>query len=186
MALPSWRLIPAVLLASLSLSTQAVAQTAGTCLTDAEAHKLVLYALPGVADQLGDACKANLPATAYLIQSRQTLIARFDKSALSSAAGARLAFAKLAGVNSTVFEKLDNTTLRTLIGAGIASAMGKGIKAGECRIINDVLEQLDPLPPENLANLIGVALREAGKKPDSSAQSGSKPERNPFRICGTE
>ncbi|HEX7871348.1 MAG TPA: hypothetical protein VF475_00445 [Sphingobium sp.] len=75
--------------------------------------------------------------------------------------------------------EIHDKMVRSLIGMGVASAMGKGIKAGDCRIINDVLEQLDPLPPENVAALIGVALRESGKKID---KSGS----NPFRICGAQ
>lgn len=176
----SGKLMPAVMLACLSTHAGAVTAAApATCLTETEVHGLILYAMPDIAEQLGTSCAAaGLPASAYLVRSGADLLARY-KAAAPTASVARVALAKMAGAPIDKFNALDDQGLHAIVGAGIASSMAKGIKPGDCRIVSDVLEQLAPLPPENIASLLGVVLREAGRKPD-------KHDAGPFRICGTE
>ena len=173
------RLVPALMLAS--LSTQAVAQTAPVCLTEPEMRSLIIYALPEVVDQLGKACTPSLPSAAYLVRSRAGLVTRYSAAAAPEASAARQAFFKVAGLGSGKFDALDDKAVHDLIGIGIASSLQKGINPGSCRVINDVLEQLAPLPPQNMAALISLALREVGNKPGAGDKTN-----NPFRICGTE
>ncbi|HEX7854365.1 MAG TPA: hypothetical protein VF503_11780 [Sphingobium sp.] len=173
------RLLPALMLAS--LSTQGAAQPAPACLSEPEMRSLIVYAMPEVADQLGKACAPSLPSAAYLVRSRADLVTRYSAAAAPEASVARQAFFKVAGLGSGKLDALDETAVHSLISIGIASALEKGIKPGSCRVVNDVLEQLAPLPPQNMAALISLALREVGNKPGAGDKTN-----NPFRICGTE
>lgn len=167
----------AAALALASLPAQAVAAEA-PCLTEREVRGLILYAMPDIIEQGGGSCAAVLPADSYIARSRADLLARY-RAAAPPASVARTGIARMAGVPEDRFAALDDKALHALVAAGLSSAMAKGIKTGDCRIVSDVLEQLAPLPPANIASLLVIALREAGRKPD-------RKDANPFHICGTE
>jgi len=169
-------------LALLLALTPSLAQAAeAPCLTEEEANGLVRFALPDVVGQLSNSCAKTLPANAYLIRARADLVERFATTAATSAPVARTALGKMAGLKPAQAANLSDQTLRDLMGIGIAEAVDGKMKPKDCMLIDAVLEQLEPLPADNMARLIGIALREGSK-----AKPGETPKKNPLRICGGE
>lgn len=178
MARTSGRLALTILLA---LTPSLAIAAEPPCLTGAEADGLVRFALPDVVAKLSDACAATLPGTAYLVRARTDLVKKYTEAAGPAAPVARIALGKIARLKPAQAENLSNATLRDLMGIGIAEAVGGKMKPKDCTLVSAILEQLEPLPADNMARLIGIALREGGKpKPDET------PKNNPLRICGDQ
>lgn len=156
----------------------ALAETARSCMTPVEAEALIQYALPDIIDHLGKACTIKLPATSYLIRSRVDLVDRYTQAATPALPIARVAFGKVAGIKAEQVENLRDETLRGLLSMGIGTAIDGKFKPKDCGMIDQILELLAPLPPENMAKLIGIALREGDKpKQDDTGKS------SPLRLC---
>jgi hypothetical protein len=156
----------------------AMAQEERACLAPVEAQALIRYAMPEIIGQVSKACAASLPGTAYLVRSRDDLVARYTKASLPSLPVARLAFAKITKMAPDQIGKLRGETLRDMLGLGIAGAISGKIKPKDCGLINEIFEQLDPLPPENMTKLIGIAMREGDK-----AKNGDTTRSSPLRLC---
>ncbi|MCE7797970.1 hypothetical protein LWE61_15585 [Sphingobium sufflavum] len=159
----------------------AIAATQGACMTDAEAEALVQYALPDIIDQLGAACATSLPATGYLTRNRGDLIARYRQAAAPALPTARHAFGKMTGIKAAQMKTMQDGTLRDLLGIGIAEAIGGNLKPRDCTTVDTVVELTAPLPPQNMAKLIGMLLR-AGNSPGKTG--AARP--SSFRLCDGE
>lgn len=155
------------------MPSMAATQAHAACLSPQEQRALVQYALPDVVGQLGDSCSATLPADAYLIRDRAALVTRYEIAAKPVVGGAKTALGKIAGLPPEQMAVFSDDTVRGMIKGGVAAAVTGKIKPKDCTLVSEILQQLAPLPPENIAALIGVALREGGKKDASS----------PFTLC---
>lgn len=171
----------ALALMLISVPSMAVAQGTQACLTAADADALVRYALPDIIGQVGTSCAASLPATAYLIRNQTELAKRYGELAAPALPGARRAFGKIAGLNPKQTENLKDETLRALLGMGINTVVSGKLKPKDCSTVDEILTLLAPVPPENMAKLIGIALREGNKlKTDDTATPSI------FRLCAGE
>jgi hypothetical protein len=163
----------------------AAAQTGSACLTDAEAQGLVQYALPHAIEQIGTTCGTTLPASAYLTRSGSELRTRYSTAATAVEPVAQLAFAKMIGVKPADMAKLGKDGLRGILSLAISQAVAGKVKPADCVLLDAVLEQLAPLPPENMVRLIGIALRASDKSapPPAAGIQGNPRPSNPFRLC---
>jgi len=100
------------------------------------------------------------------------LAARYLIRSSFAANGARVALGKISGMAAEDIAKLSNETVRNLLAVGVQQAIGKGIGANDCRIIDQVLEQLEPLPPENMANLLAIAMVEGNRAKQAKGTAG--------------
>jgi hypothetical protein len=155
--------LPVAILASFSLATNSAAATPENCVTETEAAAIFASMLPDMIDGLRDKCATHLPANSFLAGNADALIARYKTTADQQWPAAKLAFGKIAG-ESEAAAKMPDQFLRPLIGSMIGSEVFKDLKPADCGGANRVIENLAPLPPENVAALIGAVLAMAGDK----------------------
>jgi hypothetical protein len=60
-------------------------------------------------------------------------------------------------------DKLPDEHFRPMLGAMVGSELVKDVRAEDCAGASRIVESLAPLPPENVANLIGAILVLADK-----------------------
>ena len=161
-------------LALSGLATSAHAQSK-QCLSQTEASALVGYALPDLLSGVRDKCKLSLPASAFLSSRSTELEARYRVEANSLWPQAKVAFVKMVG-EDPMMKKLPDTALRPLLTAAFSTAITDDLKASDCPTANGLVEALAPLPPQNLARLIGLILAAEDKGSDAAGKSG-------FDIC---
>lgn len=159
------------LVLALSLGTSATATTAQNCLSEAEGTAVFAAMLPDLIDGLRDRCAAHLPANAFLATNADALIAQYKAHADQQWPAAKLAFGRIAG-QEEMTDKLPDEFFRPMVGAMVGAELVKDLKAEDCAGASRVVENLAPLPPENVAGLIGaiLVLAEDDKDPDDSFQ----------------
>lgn len=133
-------------------------------LSEAEINAVALYAMPHAFRSVQARCTGQVPASAYMFAQGPTVAARLDRAARGSFPAARAAVTRLATRNdpqmATLLQALPAENVEPLVSELIAGKVRSEVKLEDCAQINQVLELLDPLPPENLATLVGIfALR---------------------------
>lgn len=158
---------------ALSLSSAAIASPAENCVSEAEAVAVFAAMMPDMIDGLRGKCATHLPANAYLVASGDALIARYKVLADQRWPAAKLAFGRIAG-DEEMTSKLPDQYLRPLIGSVVGSELIKDFKVEDCPGADRIVESLAPLPPENVAVLVGTIVVLA---------DGKKGQKDSFPIC---
>ena len=158
----------------LGLGANAEAQ-ARNCLSHAEATAMIGYALPDLLAGLKDKCRASLSPDAFLIARSADMEARYRAQSDSLWPQAKVAFAKMVGEDQTL-QKMPDSAVRPFLAAAFATAIVEDIDQSDCAIVDGVVEMLAPLPPQNLARLIGIIIAADDKDSDPAGKSG-------FEIC---
>jgi hypothetical protein len=174
---------PVAALMMLALPATAASAQAKPCFSTAEATSLVTALLPDGLAVAVEKCRAVLPAQAYLVRSGDALVSRYRAQAAPAFKGARPVFAKMMGKDAALLDSLDDETVRKLMGAGVAQAIGKDIKPATCPDIDRIAEALDPLPPRNMSLLVGAILDIVSRE-DKSMQKGALPICAPAALAG--
>lgn len=164
----------AALLLAMSLTVPAMAADKTECVTEAESAAIFASLMPDLIDGLRDKCAAHLPANAFLVQNGNALIARYKAHADQRWPDAKLAFGRMTG-ESEMAAKLPDEFFRPMLGAMVGSELVEDVKTQDCAGANRVVENLAPLPPENIAAMMGAILGLAGKDGGKDA----------FQICKT-
>ena len=162
-------------LAVAGLSANVSAQSRN-CLTHAETTAMIGYALPDLLGGLREKCKAALPAGAFLTSRSGEVEARYRAQSDTLWPEAKSALAKMVGDDATL-RKMPDTAVRPFLTAAFATAITDDIKPKDCPTADGVVEMLAPLPPQNLARLIGIILASEDKDSDPAGRSG-------FEVCG--
>jgi hypothetical protein len=170
--------VPAAL-AALALPTQSIAQKASECLSPAEAQSLLVVALPDIVSAVTDKCKAVVGPKAYLARSGADLVARYRASGSESWPAARKAISKMVGAEAKLLEALPDEAMRGFFSAGVTTAVAGDIKPETCGDIDRGISALAPLPPENIASLIGLILEMDSRR---KSKDGAK-AKGPLNIC---
>ena len=165
-------LIAGMMLLGLSANAQAQARN---CLTQAEASAMIGYALPDLLAGLKDKCRASLPASSFLIARSGEMESRYRAQSDSLWPQAKAAFSKMVGEDETL-EKMPDSAVRPFLASAFATAITEDIDPADCPTVDGVVEMLSPLPPQNLARLIGIIIAADGKDSDPAGKSG-------FEIC---
>ena len=152
----------AAILSAASLSASAVAAAPKECVSEAEGAAIMASLMPDLIKGLGDKCAPHLPANAYLVQNGKALSDRYKLLADQRWPTAKLAFARMTG-EPEMADKLPDEFFRPMLGSMVGSELVKGIGAEDCGGANRIVENLAPLPPQNVANLIGAIMALADK-----------------------
>jgi hypothetical protein len=168
--------IPILALTAAALPGTAIAQAAKPCMTQVEVQNLITFAMPDIISGLATQCKPHIPATAFLNKSGGDLIARYRVTGNEAWPMAKKAVFKMMGDDKLAASMPDELT-KGFLTAGISAGITKDIKPEDCGSISGVAEALAPLPPQNMATLIGVVIQMSSKK------SGGKSKGSPFDIC---
>lgn len=145
------------LLSSMSFTSSAVAQTNEPCISEAEASAIFASVMPDMIDGLRDKCATHLPVNSFLASNADALVSRYKTVADLRWPTAKLAFGKIAG-DQEMADKMPDQLLRPLIGTMVGLELFKDIKPSDCRGANRIVENLAPLPPENVSLMIGAIL----------------------------
>lgn len=162
----------AATLLAVTLAAPGLGADRSECVTESESAAIFASLMPDLIDGLRDKCAAHLPANSYLTQNGDALIARYKAHADLRWPMAKLAFGRMAG-EPDMAAKLPDEYFRPMLGSLVGAELVKDVKAEDCGGANRIVESLAPLPPENVAVMIGAILSLAGKE-------GAKEE---FPIC---
>lgn len=160
------------LLAAAPLSAQTV--TPGSDLSSDQLTAGVRYLMPQLLEIIQGKCAPSLETDGYLATNGDTLLERFSDGADENWPEARDVFLSLAmkggsqGEEFDALAELPDEALRPIFDAMFPLELSKKLNTRDCASIERVLETLDPLPADNLAQFIGVvfelALKDSGKK----------------------
>jgi hypothetical protein len=174
----SRRLAP--LIALLSLAAPQLAQAAEpVCLTPREVTAVSTYALPSAIGGVTRNCAASLPAGAWLPQNGAALAQRYTAGKTSAWPEARAAFLKMSMATNPdaaqLFATLPDDSLQPLADAALSGIVSAKIKPESCPVIDRALSLLAPLPAENTAELIALAVGLGAK--------AGEPRFGKFALC---
>lgn len=145
------------------------------CLTHAEASAMIGYALPDLLGGLRDKCRSAIAPTSFLTARSGAMEAQYRQQSDTLWPQARTAFLKMVGEDKTL-EKMPDSAVRPFLASAFATAITDDIDPADCPTVDGVVEMLAPLPPQNLARLIGIIIAADDKDSDPAGKSG-------FEIC---
>lgn len=164
----------AVALASLSLpaSAQDLPQ-----MSEAEVNAVALYAMPHAFRALQARCATQLPGSAYIRARGDALGSRLDQASRGRFPAARAALTRMVTAENpqmaALLGQLPAENIEPLARELIAGKVQSEVQLADCAKYDRVLELLDPLPPENLASLMGVLVIEAQGRSRNPSASGT-------------
>lgn len=162
-------LIPA-LLASALVAQPLSAQQAPD-MSEEEVAAFVRVALPGAFRSIQSKCRTSLDSDAYIYASGDELHARFTEASQDAWPAAAQMIGRSASKNNPamgeVMAGMPPEVLQPFVDEMIAGMVTSKVEDKHCEQINRALALLDPLPPENLAELIGMAYAESQKSKDA-------------------
>jgi hypothetical protein len=151
------------------------------CLTAEEVEHITLFVIPPVFDALTEQCRASLPPNAYLLNAGPSLSQRLATGRTAHWERARAAFARASGEEKMASFEAD--TASSFIRDTMKAKGGQAMKAKDCLTVDRALGLLAPLPPENIAGLLTLAL-ETSARDDAKAGKGRKTRGAPMpAIC---
>ncbi len=132
------------------------------CLTAREFTDLSSYALPSIISGTAERCAASLAPGAFLPRNGRALALRYAAAKPAAWPGAKAAFLKLSGgANSdtaNLFKNLPDAKLQPLVDTLVEGLISQQVPPERCRTIDTAVRLLAPLPPQNTAELIALAV----------------------------
>jgi hypothetical protein len=154
-----------LVLAAVCLPVHAMA--AEQCLTPFEAQGMMTSVMPDILDGLMKQCAPSLQSTGFFAKSGGAMVSRYRVAGDKSWPVARKAFFKMIGSDKSTatLSALPDEMIKSLVSIGISSKIADDIKPQDCSKVERAVEALSPLPPENIASLIGVVVEMDADKP---------------------
>ncbi|GGC20992.1 hypothetical protein GCM10011371_05810 [Novosphingobium marinum] len=151
------------LFAACSLAIAGTAHAAEPpCLTPAEFSSLAGYSMPSVIKGTSQRCASALSADAYLRTNGDELAARYAKRKPVSWPGAKKAFLKLSADTNQdandLLSRMPDESMKQMLDAVIEGMVSSEIPLERCKTIDRFVRLLSPLPAENTAELIALAV----------------------------
>jgi hypothetical protein len=132
------------------------------CLTPAEFTALSTFAMPSIINGTAARCAPSLPADAYLKRSGGQLAARYAQIRPAAWPSAKPAVLKLAASGSAqaadLIRSMPDANLQQMADAFIEGLVTQRVPAARCGAIDRLVRLLSPLPPENTAEVIALAV----------------------------
>ena len=173
------RTLSLALSAALLSLPQLAAAAEAPCLTPAEVSALSSYALPSAISSATRTCAVSLPAGAWLPAHGNDLAARYAPIKDRAWPTARAAFLRMSSATSpeaaTLFSTLPDESLRPMADAALAGIVASKVKPETCPTLDRAFYLLAPLPAENTAELIALAVGIGSK--------AGEPRLGKFSIC---
>lgn len=151
------------IIAALLAAVPTIAQAAEPpCLTAGEFTSLAQYALPSIIDGTSQRCRSTLGPGAYLSRSGGELIQRYAQRKPAAWPGAKAAFLKLSATSNGDANKLihnmPDASLQQMLDSLMAGLISQQVPLNRCGTIDRVIGLLSPLPADNTAELIALAV----------------------------
>lgn len=151
--------ISKALLASLGLLAAAPLAAQPADLDPQTVSAAARYALPLAFDGFLTTCSAELDENGYALSNEGRLTAKFSDGVDAAWPQAKTALMQLGGDQgdgmSDLIGMLDDEQLRPFVDGIIETMVAGEIKVKDCANIERGLEILDPLPADNVAELVG-------------------------------
>ena len=148
-------------------ASAAQAQVSSTCITHDEARALFAYAIPQAIEGVAGACKASLPATAFLPSQSAAMVARLKSAGSANWGSAKAAFLKMGGKDGArTLATMPDSALEPFVAAAFSSVVTQGVKPKDCGKIDRFVAALAPLPPGHAAELITSLIALVGGSDD--------------------
>lgn len=151
------------LAAALLAVTPAVAQAAEPpCLSPGEFTALAEYALPSIITGTSQRCSTALESGAYLRREGAQLAERYAQRKPAAWPGAKAAFLKLslttnADANNLI-RTMPDASLQQMLGSLMEGLVAQQVPLDRCGTLDRVIGLLAPLPAQNTAELIALAV----------------------------
>jgi hypothetical protein len=153
------RLLPPLALGLAMFAQPAIAQAVN--LTEEEMAVVARVAMPAAFRSLQTKCDPVLDADAYMFARGETLHRRLLATSNTAAPGATQVIARVASRSNPAMGQmlagLSPEALRPFVNEMVAGLVISRVETDQCARIDRVLEMLEPLPPENLAQLMAFA-----------------------------
>ncbi|HZV09608.1 MAG TPA: hypothetical protein VFF94_07605, partial [Novosphingobium sp.] len=131
------------------------------CLTVREFTAVATYALPDILHGVGAACVPVLGQGAFLAQEGPALADRYAAARPAAWPATRAALARISasqGLAGALVARLPDATQQQLFSTLVAGVVAEKVPAQRCGLIDQILSLIAPLPPENTAAIIGMAV----------------------------
>ena len=141
-------------------SAQAADVAARQCVTPEEASGLILALAPDALKAVGKACEATLPATALLRQTDGPFLRKYQAEVERAGPLADAAVMKMVGGrDKKAAAVLGGGGVRAMMSAMLMPKLAAGIKPRDCLLIERIASALEPLPPQNMTDLVVTILQ---------------------------
>lgn len=174
------RLVTLLTAAAATFGHNAAQAAEPPCLTSGEFTALSTYSMPSVIRGAAASCARALPKDAFLRKDAEALASRYGSVQPAAWPAAKAAFIKVGGVMNpqaaAMFRTLPDDTLRPVIDGLIQGMVGQQLPADRCSAVDRLVMLLAPLPPQNTAELVTLAVGLGAKT--GRAKVGQ------FTLCG--
>ncbi|GAA0278729.1 hypothetical protein GCM10009127_19670 [Alteraurantiacibacter aestuarii] len=160
-------------LASLSLAQPASAQME---FNEQEVTALARVGMPSAFQSLQQRCRSALPGDAYIYAQGNALRTRLQSVSQGAWPQARSAIIRLVTRENAaiagLLASMPPESLQPFVDEMIAGMVATRVEVGKCGQIDRFLQLVDPLPAQNLAELIGFIAMEAQKNDAGAIATG--------------
>lgn len=143
-------------LAALLMAQAAPPAAEPACITPQQAGDLAVSMLPYVVDAAARHCRPHLAADAFLATGGQTWLERLRRDAAPRRASALSGIQMVGG--SAPPPGVEPAAAFDLFAQMISLGLTAGIRPESCTQVDTIARSLEPLPSENIANLVAAAL----------------------------
>jgi hypothetical protein len=160
------RLLATFALAALACQPAMAQAMQPSCLSAKQAASLAGYALPSVITGTTKRCATALDGTSYLKANGDALASRYAQRKDANWPEAKAAFLQMSRGKddaSNVLGQLPDESLRPMLDVILEGMVAQEIPLTDCGKIDSFVRLLAPLPPENTAELIALAMGLVGK-----------------------
>lgn len=136
----------------------------------------VRYSLPHLLSGLRASCGAKLSPKGYLATRGDALLASFAQGSEEAWPAAKTALMELGAKDKNgmgqMLGQMPDSALKPFVDATISTMVATKLKRENCGDVERGLELLAPLPPENIAGLVGFVIEMAERDGKAKAAKG--------------
>ena len=145
-------------------------------MSPAAVQAAVRYSLPHLLSGVRASCGPKLSANGYLATQGDALLARFSQGSEAAWPAAKTALMQLGAKEEkgmgAMLGKMPDSALKPFVDATISSMVATKIKPAQCGDVERGIELLAPLPPENVAGLVGFIFEMKEREDKGKARQG--------------
>lgn len=166
------KLAAAAAVAALTLPASAQAEE----MSPVAVQAAVRYSLPHLLSGVRASCAPKLSSQGYLATQGDALLQRFSQGSEEAWPAAKGALMELGAKEekgmSQMLGQMPDSALKPFVDAMISTMVATKLKPENCPDIERGLELLAPLPPENIAGLVGFVIEMAERDDKKDAKGG--------------
>jgi len=171
-------LVPLAFMSAIAAPSASAQVPAQLDLTEDEMGVFARLAMPTAFRSLQTKCNTVLDADAYMYASGDALHRRLTQTSEAAWPGASRMIARVAARGNPamgeVLAGMPADSLRPFVNEMVAGMVTTRVQANQCERIDRVLALLEPLPPENLAELVAFAYIQARDADSASAPAAAR------------